>query len=73
MSEWQPISTAPNDELIFIGKYNGVVFEYIQASFCMGGDWHLPFDSERDDKGTPILASREQPTHWCLIPDNPKD
>ena len=72
MTTWQPISTAPKDELVIIGRYNGLNFDYIHASYCMDGDWFLPFDSERDEYGIPMLEADEQPTHWQELPEYPK-
>jgi hypothetical protein len=35
--------------------------------FRLGGLWFLPFDSERDENGTPFLPDDELPTHWMEL------
>jgi len=58
--------------LVNIGKHNGVVFEWIQVAYLCEGLWFLPFDSERDENGTPYLGEDDKPTHYQELPADPK-
>jgi hypothetical protein len=67
--QWQPIETALKDgDIILVMRKVGFSLEYIHASYWCGNGWYLPFDSERDSDGTPLLGENEQPTHWMLLP-----
>lgn len=75
LDPWMPIDedTPKDGRLLNIGKWTGVNFEWIHAAFLIGDEWHLPFDSERDENGTPVLSQDEQPTHYKeLSPEPPK-
>lgn len=75
MTEWQPIETAPipTEGLIIIAKFNPPleIPEWLHASYWADG-WALPFDSERDENGTPFLDDEDKPTHWLPLPKFPR-
>ena len=67
--QWRPIATALRDgDIILVTRVVDFSLEYIHASYWCGNGWYLPFDSERDIGGTPLLGENEQPTHWMPLP-----
>ena len=62
MSTWQPIETAPKNDVIIVtdGGY------YIMA-FWQSGEWIAGFVSD-----TVSLTIKLHPTHWMPLPEPPK-
>ena len=66
MSEWQPIETAPYDELVLTvwagidNKTCEPVLSWVVATLIDGQWW--------TSEGDPM----DEPTHWMLLPEPPK-
>ena len=72
MSNWKPISEAPKNQIIIVAKFGHYIgtWDFIHAAYWADG-WALPFNSYRDDVGTPFLGKDEQPTHYMELPKTP--
>ncbi len=74
LNPWHPIELErlKDGRLVNIGKWTGVNFEWVHVAFLIGDEWHLPFDSERDENGTPVLNDNDNPTHYAELPEDLK-
>lgn len=76
MSEWQPIETAPRDEIVLLygltaGEISGVSDE---PAICIGsrtGKGNYP-GFEWACEGTDAYAVWAKPTHWMPLPGPPQ-
>lgn len=61
-AEWQPIETAPKDELVLVA-----------VEFDRPGDWRMKVGSLSADHGTwHVYGASWTPTHWMPLPPPPE-
>ena len=76
MNEWMPISTAPSDRLIEIGKYNDPLgwCWIVLGKYSYGSLFERFCDEEWEPHQVSwiIMRYHNNPTHWRESPDPPK-
>ena len=65
MSEWQPIDTAPKDQLIlgWVRMHGYNIYEYRKSVYGGASGWQLHIPGLRVNK----------PTHWMPLPSPPQE
>ena len=75
MSEWQPISTAPRDTDLLVGKWVNDEWRVCQSAHCYDSGSYVnneePYWFWTSDWDATGITEGEGPSHWMLIPAPP--